>query len=238
MGWIWASSDKSQDNTPDHSPDRPHGQSPPAPSAKPSSFPAPPEDQSRPPPTRDELAEAEFYNCIHELVCDECSPSDELFANSPFPPSNLFAARPAATTSSDEKPSSSYAPAEVPPERKITPADLYPTSMSCRAAFDAAFYCQSLGGMFNSVYHYGSMRDCSPLWSNFWFCVKTNRSRMSEEERQGKVLDHYQKREAKYRVGPSSEDVWVQRATMLVGAFEGDLEAVLAEERRRREDID
>jgi hypothetical protein len=110
--------------------------------------------------------------------------------------------------------------------------------MSCRAAFDAAFYCQSLGGMFNSVYHYGSMRDCSPLWSNFWFCVKTNRSRMSEEERQGKVLDHYRRREAKYRNGPSSEDVWVQRATMLVGAFEGDLEAVLAEERRRREEID
>lgn len=61
---------------------------------------------------------------------------------------------------------------------------------------------------------------------------------MSDEERQGKVLEHYQMRETKYRVGPSSEDVWVQRETMLVGAFEGDLEAVMAEEKRRREEVE
>lgn len=57
---------------------------------------------------------------------------------------------------------------------------------------------------------------------------------MSDEERQGRVLEHYRVRETKYRVGASSEDVWVQRETMLVGAFEGDLEAVLAEEKRRK----
>lgn len=56
---------------------------------------------------------------------------------------------------------------------------------------------------------------------------------MGDEERQGRVLEHYRLREMKYRVGPSSEDVWVQRDTMLVGAFEGDLEAAMADEEKR-----
>lgn len=58
---------------------------------------------------------------------------------------------------------------------------------------------------------------------------------MSEEERQQRVIERYQMREMKYREGPSSEDVWVQRTTMVVGAFEGDHSAAIwAEEQRRR----
>jgi hypothetical protein len=37
----------------------------------------------------------------------------------------------------------------------ISPEALYPRQMSCRQAFDQAFYCQSLGGKFNDIYRYG-----------------------------------------------------------------------------------
>lgn len=57
---------------------------------------------------------------------------------------------------------------------------------------------------------------------------------MRDEDRQERVLEHYRVRETKYRTGPSSEDVWVQRETMLVGAFGADLEAMLAEEKRAK----
>lgn len=59
---------------------------------------------------------------------------------------------------------------------------------------------------------------------------------MSEEERQGKITEWYQKREeTKYRQGqgPSSEDVWVQRTTMLMGAFQQDWDAAVAEDETR-----
>lgn len=49
---------------------------------------------------------------------------------------------------------------------------------------------------------------------------------MNDNERKERVLERYQKRERKYIDGPSSEDVWKARKTMVVGAFEGDFEAV------------
>ncbi|KAI4200230.1 MAG: hypothetical protein LQ350_004088 [Teloschistes chrysophthalmus] len=110
----------------------------------------------------------------------------------------------------------------------ITPSTLYPTEISCRAAFDAAFYCQSFGGQLNNVYRYGSFRKCSQHWSDFWFCLRTNRGFLGDEEKQRRVQKHYQLRELKYKVGPSSEDVWKGRTRMVEGAFEGYLE----EERR------
>lgn len=57
---------------------------------------------------------------------------------------------------------------------------------------------------------------------------------MSDEDRQAKVIERYQMREMKYKEGPSSEDVWVQRTTMVVGAFEEDYEAAEREEERIR----
>ncbi|KAI4212009.1 MAG: hypothetical protein LQ351_005191 [Letrouitia transgressa] len=107
----------------------------------------------------------------------------------------------------------------------ITPANLYPDTMSCRAAFDQAFFCQSPGGHFMNVYRYGSLRDCRELWSHFWFCLRTNRRFVGEEERKERIRNRYIKREKKYRDGPSSEDVWHQRAKMVEDAFNGDLEA-------------
>ncbi|KAL8765127.1 MAG: hypothetical protein Q9203_006729 [Teloschistes exilis] len=128
---------------------------------------------------------------------------------------------PSQTQSDPDAPSSAFSNA-------ITPSNLYPTEISCRAAFDAAFYCQSFGGQLNNVYRYGSFRDCRQHWSDFWFCLRTNRGFLGDEEKQRRVQKHYQLRELKYKVGPSSEDVWKGRTRMVEGAFEGYLE----EERR------
>ncbi|KAL8893976.1 MAG: hypothetical protein Q9192_004739 [Flavoplaca navasiana] len=106
----------------------------------------------------------------------------------------------------------------------ITPSTLLPSTISCQSAFDSAFYCQSLGGQFNNVYRYGTLRDCREQWNQFWFCMKTNRGFLGDEEREKRVREHYRLREMKYRLGPSSEDVWKQRTTMVEGAFERSLE--------------
>lgn len=124
---------------------------------------------------------------------------------------------PSQTQSDPDPPSSAFSNA-------ITPSNLYPTEISCRAAFDAAFYCQSFGGQLNNVYRYGSFRDCRQHWSDFWFCLRTNRGFLGDEEKQRRVQKHYQLRELKYKVGPSSEDVWKGRTRMVEGAFEGYLE--------------
>ncbi|KAL8750065.1 MAG: hypothetical protein Q9184_006563 [Pyrenodesmia sp. 2 TL-2023] len=107
----------------------------------------------------------------------------------------------------------------------LTPSSHYPTEMSCRSAFDSAFYCQSLGGQLNNVYRYGTFRDCKEQWSQFWFCVKTNKGFLGDQERESRIRDHYKLREMKYRVGASSEDVWQPRTEKLESAFDEDLEA-------------
>ncbi|KAI4179236.1 MAG: hypothetical protein LQ346_007238 [Caloplaca aetnensis] len=113
----------------------------------------------------------------------------------------------------------------TPDESTLTSISHYPTEMSCRSAFDSAFYCQSLGGQFTNVYRYGTFRDCSEQWSQFWFCMKTNKGFLGDQERESRIRDHYRLREKKYRVGPSSEDVWRPRTKKLGGAFDEDLEA-------------
>lgn len=94
--------------------------------------------------------------------------------------------------------------------------------MSCRQAFDDAFYCQSLGGQFINVYRYGTLRNCSEHWSQFWFCTRT-RSR-SEEVKRSEIRDFYRKKEARYVGQPSSEDVWEERTTKVKRAFDWDPE--------------
>jgi hypothetical protein len=96
----------------------------------------------------------------------------------------------------------------------------FPQTMSCRQAFDDAFYCQSLGGQFNHVYRYGELRSCSEHWSQFWFCMRT-RSK-GEETKRREIEEWYRKREEKYRVGPSSEDVWEEREEKVDRAFDWD----------------
>ncbi|CAI4211855.1 unnamed protein product [Parascedosporium putredinis] len=87
---------------------------------------------------------------------------------------------------------------------------LRPSDMSCRQAFDQAYACQSIGGQWNAIYREGSVRTCSHLWEDFWFCmrVKGYVGPMKEEA----IKEHYRRKELeKYGGKPNSEDVWVSR---------------------------
>jgi hypothetical protein len=148
--------------------------------------PSPPTSTPKP-LNRDEIAAAEFQSLLKELESPTNSPN---------------------TTSTED--TSTYHPARTNSESK-TPSQLYPTELSCRAAFDAAYHCQLPGGQFLNVYRYGTMRNCSELWSNFWFCMRTNRGFMTEEERVERIQQFYRQREERLRSGPSSEDIWEAR---------------------------
>lgn len=107
----------------------------------------------------------------------------------------------------------------------ISPAALHPRTMSCRAAFDQAFYCQSLGGKFNDIYRYGSVQSCSEQWGAFWFCMRTKS--LPKEEREGLIREHYAGREErKRREFGSSESVWQLRTRAVESAFGRDPDAV------------
>jgi Protein of unknown function (DUF3128) len=97
--------------------------------------------------------------------------------------------------------------------------------MSCRSAFDYAFFCQSFGGQWVNVYRYGELRSCSEHWHNFWLCMKAN-AYPEEEGKKKMIRDHYRKKAIRYKTGPSSEDVWEVRTEPLRGAFEGDFAAL------------
>lgn len=172
----------------------------------PDSFPPTDDAATKIPRTRDEVADAEFAEFLKSI-------QDELPSQAP---ASILSKNRLQTT----------VPESTPTSTAINPANLHPTTMSCRSAFDLAFYCQSLGGQFNSIYRQGSLRNCSQLWGDFWFCIRTNRSWMDEKQRKERLMEHYRKRERKYVDGPSSEDVWKARRTMVVGAFEGDFDAV------------
>ncbi|KAI9813989.1 MAG: hypothetical protein M1827_003453 [Pycnora praestabilis] len=105
----------------------------------------------------------------------------------------------------------------------ISPNSLIPTTMSCRQAFDSAFYCQSMGGQFNNLYRYGKMRNCSENWSQFWFCMRTKSQ--PDDKRKAMIHEHYRQRAVKYKVGPSSEDIWKLRKEPIEGAFSEDPDA-------------
>jgi hypothetical protein len=90
--------------------------------------------------------------------------------------------------------------------------------MSCRDAFDSAFYCNSLGGQFNNLYRYGTARTCSENWNDFWFCMRT-RGYGKKEKEEAIIARYREKEKLKYRrqegedvgVQKSSEDVWRSR---------------------------
>ena len=84
-------------------------------------------------------------------------------------------AQPSSSPSTDA-PSSSYhntpntsSTARLDPLTEST----LPTTLACTPLFDAAHFCTSLGGQLRSIYHVGTLRDCSPLWRRFWFCMRT-----------------------------------------------------------------
>jgi hypothetical protein len=129
--------------------------------------------------------------------------------------------------------------------------------MSCRDAFDAAFYCNSMGGQFNNLYRYGTVRDCKENWNDFWFCMRTRsfgavqkeeaiRSRYREKERMKYGKEGKEKLESE-NVGRSSEDIWKSRERVMEWGeafnapfpprFEGTDEEWNAIERERRRKI-
>ncbi|RKF56359.1 hypothetical protein GcM3_195037 [Golovinomyces cichoracearum] len=88
---------------------------------------------------------------------------------------------------------------------------LLPTTMSCRDAFDSAYYCASLGGAFTNLYRYGTVRSCSDHWDKFWFCMRTRT--YDDKSKQEAIKDYYRKVElSKYgKRGTSSQDIWKSR---------------------------
>ncbi|KAL0470076.1 hypothetical protein QR685DRAFT_522726 [Neurospora intermedia] len=118
-----------------------------------------------------------------------------------------------------DDPTATEPEAAAAPKKTRSPTSLamsehcLPTTMSCRDAFDYAWHCQTPGAQFNAVYRYGTMKNCSELWDDFWFCMRTKS--FGPEMKAEAVKEYYRsKEEAKYGGGqPSSEDVWESRET-------------------------
>lgn len=165
--------------------------------------------------TRDELAEQEFTEAFEELKRD--------------------AARYEAgeTRAVDAPPRIS----DFLPPANIHPSNLPIKRLRCRDRFDYAFACQGFGGQFLHNYRYASLpRDCSEVWSEFWFCMR-NKARSEEIQERMYRERRVQKDEERYGVGKrSSEDVWAMRMMPVKGSFDGDYEADLAAWREQDEE--
>lgn len=132
------------------------------------------------------------------------------------PPS--FSTNSTSSSSTSQNSSAPDAPEEFDPT--------LPRSMSCRAAFDSAFYCSSLGGHFNDIYRYGQLRSCSDHWNDFWFCMRTKNSYSGQDVKERMIQDRYREKEERVKSGPNSEDVWRKRGPgeEVKGAFSRNME--------------
>ncbi|KAJ5576391.1 hypothetical protein N7535_003317 [Penicillium sp. DV-2018c] len=190
-----------------------------APKEIPPTNPAEPAKQDLPAPSKtltpDEQADLEFNAILADLRAQDASFSDKTNLN----------------------PDGSAAQGSQTPSSPIAPESLYPDTMSCRNAFDYAFFCQSFGGQFVNVYRYGELRSCSDHWDNFWLCMKTRT--WPEDLRRREIRDHNRKKAIKYKTGPSSEDVWDVRLEPAKDSFKGDFaalwEEIKAEERAAKQ---
>ncbi|OTB03570.1 hypothetical protein M426DRAFT_321729 [Hypoxylon sp. CI-4A] len=113
-----------------------------------------------------------------------------------------------ATTPQTQTQATPWTPSQLDPVSE----SLLPTTMSCRAAFDAAFHCNSLGGQWTSVYRAGGVRSCGEHWDDFWFCMRARA--YSSPRKEDAIRDHYRRREYHRYFAPgrpSSADVWESR---------------------------
>jgi hypothetical protein len=169
MGWLWSSPAPTVESSPAQSLQ-------PSPESTPSRQSTTPLHPSSPLPkrelTRDEIADNEFRSLLEELEAD-IRPSSTRYNRVPQP-----------SPSRHESPGPPKDSQEV--KNLTLEDDLLPKDMSCRQAFDAAFYCQSLGGQFNNVFRYGGIRSCSETWGDFWFCMRTKS--YTGEGKEGKIL--------------------------------------------------
>lgn len=133
-------------------------------------------------------------------------PTNSQSTQAPHDP-DFYAAHPHLAPPSLTTPTSTPDPSNGEPEFDPT----LPRSMSCRAAFDSAFYCSSLGGHFNDLYRYGQLRSCSDHWSDFWFCMRTKNSYSGAEVKERLIQERYAEKEKALKATPNSEDVWARR---------------------------
>ncbi|KAJ5476989.1 hypothetical protein N7539_007133 [Penicillium diatomitis] len=211
MGWLWNS------NISEETPKVTTGAATSIPESRlPSS--TPPKQLSP-----DEQADLEFKQIIAELQQADA----ELNSNQRRGPDSYN-----GTTTAPANPDTSAPLAQ--PASSIAPESLYADTMSCRTAFDYAFFCQSFGGQFVNVYRYGELRSCSEHWDNFWLCMKTRG--WSDELKRKAIRAHNQKKAIKYRTGPSSEDVWDVRLEPASDSFKGDF-AALEKEMKAEEEM-
>ncbi|KAK4893213.1 hypothetical protein LTR27_008334 [Elasticomyces elasticus] len=133
------------------------------------------------------------------------------------------------SSTSSQQPVPDPSPSPPPPSRlnpdgtlNIHPSALYPATMSCRQAFDQAFYCQSLGGKFNDLYRFGHLKDCGEQWGAFWFCMRTRT--LPERDKEGMIREFYRARDERRKEvnGGDSEDVWELRTVAVGRAFGRD----------------
>ena len=110
-----------------------------------------------------------------------------------------------------------------PPASEELAETLYPIKMSCSQAFDQAYYCSSMSGQLGNVYRYGGLRSCTEQWKQWRFCMRTKA--MSDDEKKRRIREFYMEKNAKKRVGRSSERIWEVRTEPVVGAFGKKLEA-------------
>ncbi|CZR57001.1 related to EMI1 Protein required for transcriptional induction of the early meiotic-specific transcription factor IME1, also required for sporulation [Phialocephala subalpina] len=188
MGWLWSSTPNSAPATSSQA-----GTTLPPPQSTPEPTSAHPK-----PLSRDELAEQELQSFLKEINDDTNPKETKKFSRIP---------RSLPSNNSSSQSITTHDPSEALGDQ------LLPTTMSCRQAFDEAFYCNSFGGRFNDLYRYGNLRSCSEHWNNFWFCMRVRT--YSGPEKEAAVKEHYRRRESiKYskELGKeSSEDVWKSR---------------------------
>lgn len=114
-----------------------------------------------------------------------------------------------------------------------------------------------MGGQFNNLYRYGTVRDCKENWNDFWFCMRTRT--LGREMKEEAIRGRYREKERmkygregkddleKENTGRSSEDIWKSRdkkmewgkpfSTPFPPPFEGTTEEWNAFERERRRNI-
>lgn len=186
MGWFWQSSPSSNPTPTTANPTTPS--QPPA---------------STTPPSRDDGADSEMAKFL-EMIQTEMQSSKPAEASSP----NTLS----SPTKDDPKQQQSepQAAGRTAASRAISES-LLQSEMSCKDAFDYAWHCHTPGSQWNAVYRYGSVRSCSELWEDFWFCMRTKGYK--GELKAALTRAHYRAKEAaKYGPGkPSSEDVWESR---------------------------
>lgn len=199
MGWWWSNRSSNPAAVPaehySHTPSRASEQDQPAPELTPTPEVIDSLTQTRP-LTRDEETDQELISWLKEIQSE------------------------GGVSSSSTSKSLSFTSGTSPQD--ISPDSLYPTEISCRSAFDYAFFCQSFGGQFVNVYRYGTFRSCSNHWQDFWLCLRTRN--WDEKDRKKAIQDHYRQKAVKYKTGPSSEDVWEVRTEPARDAFQGNLE--------------